>query len=366
VLAAMKGEELYPVPVDVYEGGVHWELRAKLQQHFGLAENDNEGLLQAFHACLRWGKPHYIGPPLEEIPTGVPIYPARKVMRDIWGTYGETVATYSDEVPRPLHAAQTVAEVEAHAWPDPAWFDYGRVGWLLDPPESDLPVAEWAKVNGDYARLAGGWSPVFSRAMDLFGMETGLTHVAEHPELIEAAIARIADFYEEFYRRFARAGRGHFDILAFGDDFATQRGLMLKPELWRQWFLPIWKRLFALGHEHGMKVAFHSCGAIRPVLADLVDIGLDILENVQVQAVGMDPAELKREFGQHLSFYGGMDIQAIMPSGSTEEVRREVRRLIDTLGVNGCYIFTTAHYLMDDVSVENTLAMYDEAEKYRR
>jgi len=366
VLAAMNGEELYPIPVDLYENGVHWELRSSLLRHFGLAEDDNEGLLKALNACIRWAMPLYVGPPLEEVPSGIPIYPSRKVRKDIWGTYGESVASYYDGIPRPLRSAETVAEVDAYPWPDPDWFDYDRLGWLLDPPEAYMPVAEWAGRYSDYARLAGGWSPIFSRAMDLFGMETGLLHVASRPELIEAASARNADFLEEYYRRLARVGRGHFEIMAWGDDIASQRGLLLSPAKWRKWFLPIWKRLFAIAHENGMKVAFHSCGSVRVVLPDLIDIGLDIFENVQVNAVGMDAAELKREFGQYLTFYGGMEIQEVLPKGSTDDVRREVRRLIGILGENGRYIFTTAHYLMDDVPMGNALAMYDEAVKYRR
>jgi uroporphyrinogen decarboxylase len=104
---------------------------------------------------------------------------------------------------------------------------------------------------------------------------------------------------------------------------------------------------------------------VRAILGDLVDIGLDILENVQVKAAGMDPGELKREFGKHLTFYGGMDTQEVLPQGTPEDVRREVRRLIDAMGTDGRYIFCTVHYLMGDVSVENSLAMYDEANTYR-
>ena len=156
-LAAMNGEELYPVPSDVFENGVHPELRAKLLRHFGLPEDDNEGLLRAFNACIRWARPLYIGPPLEEDTSGahVPIYPALKIVKDIWGTWGEGAATYYDGLPRPLRSTETVAEVEAYPWPDPDWFDYEKVGWIMDPPETYLPLAEWAKRNSDYARLAG-------------------------------------------------------------------------------------------------------------------------------------------------------------------------------------------------------------------
>lgn len=108
----------------------------------------------------------------------------------------------------------------------------------------------------------------------------------------------------------------------------------------------------------------HSCGAVRPLIADLVDCGFDISENVQITSAGMNPIELKREFGRHLTFYGAMDTQAI-PRGSPDDVRCEVRRLIDILGEDGHYIFTTCHFLLDDVPVENVVAMYEEANSYR-
>jgi len=129
VLACLHGEELYPIPSDVFENGVHPELRAKLLRHFGLAENDNEGLLQALDAHLRWCRPLYIGPPLEEDTSGrhAPIYPALKIVKDIWGTWGEGAATYYDGLPRPLRHAETVAEVEKHPWPNPEWNTTGAL-----------------------------------------------------------------------------------------------------------------------------------------------------------------------------------------------------------------------------------------------
>ena len=364
VLAAVDGNEIYPVPLDVFENGIHPKLRAGLLKHFGLAGDDNEGLLHALGACVRWAQPLYVGPQLEEDPSREAAYPSKTVMRNIWGTWSG-ISTYYDESDRPLRSAETVANIDAHRWPDPDWFDYDRVFDFRDTPETHVPVAQWAARHSDFARHAGSWNPVFCRVMDLFGMETGLMHLADRPDLIHATVAHIAEFLEEFYRRFARAGRGHYDILGFGDDFASQEALLVTPSKWREYFLPLWKRLFAIAHENGMKAGLHSCGSIRAVLRDLVDAGLDILEVVQVTAVGMNPAELKREFGHHLTFYGGMDTQHILPQGTPADVRRETRRLIDILGKNGHYVFTTMHFLMDDVPVENALAMHDEAMTYR-
>ena len=364
VLAAINGEEVLPVPFDVFENGFYPRLRAGLAQHFGVDKDDYEALLRALGACMRWARPLYVGPTPEEDVSQQPVYPLTKVFRNIWGTW-DGLETYYDGLARPLRAAETIADIDAHAWPDPDWFDYERIGSLWDIPEGYVPVAQWAAERSDFARHGTGWNPVFSRVMDMFGMETGLMHLADRPDLIHATVAHIGEFLEEFYRRFARAGQGHYDFLGFGDDFASQKGMMLTPNMWREYFLPLWKRLFAIAHQHGMKASMHSCGSIRPVLGDLIDAGLDILEVVQVTAVGMEPANLKREFGRHLAFYGGIDTQRILPLGNPTDVRREVRRLIDTLGKGGRYILASMHFLMDDVPVENVLAMYDEATTYR-
>jgi len=364
VLAAVRGEEVWPVPADVFENGIHPRLETQLMRHFGIDQADHEGLLRAVGACMRWARPLYVGPKLEEDLTQQPVYPHQKVMRNIWGTW-DGYATYYDAIDRPLRLAETVAEVEAYPWPSADWFDYSSAGWFWSTADSYQPLAQWAAGCADYARLGGGWSPVFCRIMDLFGMETGLMQLARRPDLIHATLDHVGNFLEEFYRRLACAGEGYYDFLGFGDDFASQRSMLLNPRHWRNYFLPLWKRLFAIAHAQGMKAALHSCGAVRPVLADLIDAGLDVLQVVQVTAVGMDPAELKREFGRHLTFYGGMDTQHILPHGWPEDVRGEARRLINILGKDGRYIFASMHFLMDDVPVENALAMYQEARTYR-
>ena len=364
LLAAVRGEEVLPIPVDVMENLIYPKLEVALCKRLGLKEVDREGVLRALGAYTRWGMPLYIGPPLEEAPIQpAEVFPYKKATRSIWGTWSG-IQTYSDAFDRPLSAVETVAEVEAYAWPNPDWFDCERIGWFLDAADEYLPVAQWAARHSDYVRVVGHFDPIFSRIMDLCGMERGLLLMAARPDLVHAMVAHIADFLAERYRRMADAGRGHIDFLMFGDDFAGQQGMLISPERWREYFLPVWRRLFAIAHEHGMKAQFHSCGAVRPVLGDLIDAGLDIFEVVQVTAVGMDPAALKREFGAHLTFYGGMDTQQILPYGTPEDVRREVRRLVDILGRGGRYLLSSMHVLMEDVPVENVLAMYSEAHSY--
>jgi uroporphyrinogen decarboxylase len=365
VLAALNKSEVYPVAVDVFENGMWPQLEASLSQHFGLAADDHERLLDALGSCVRWAMPRYIGPPLETYPGAAePVYPARRIYRNIWGTW-EGLETYSEVLYRPLRYAQSVSDVHAHKWPDPDRFDYQRVGWFWHTPETAEPVAVWSARHSEYGRLIGVWNPVFSRVMDLFGMEAGLVNLAARPDLIDATVGHIGDYLIEHNRRMARAARGLFDIHAHGDDFGGQNGMLLSPDMWRKYFLPLWRKIFDISHQNGLKAQLHSCGSIRPVIPDLIDAGLDILEVVQITAQDMDPVELKREFGRDLTFYGAFDTLHILPYGSPVEVRREARRLIDIFSKDGGYILSTTHFMFDEVPPENVLALYDEAGSYR-
>jgi uroporphyrinogen decarboxylase len=366
LLAAVNGEEIFPVPVDVMENRIYPELESGLRRYYGLAEDDQEGLLVALGAHMRWGKPPYVGPPLEDsLVQPDSSFPYRRATRNIWGSWNGS-NTWADMFDRPLLSAETVADVEEHRWPDPDWFDYGRLGLGADALLEDyLPVSDWAERHADYARVVGAFDPVFGRIMDMCGMERGLEHMASRPDLVHAMVAHIGDFLEEYYRRVASECRGHIDFLEFGDDFAGQQGMLLSPRRWREYFLPLWKRLFAVAHEHDMKVLLHACGSIRAVLGDLIDAGLDVFQTVQVTASGMSPEELKREFGADLAFHGGMDTQHILPRGTSDDVRSEARHLIDVMGKGGGYVLSTMHLLMDDVPVDNVVAMYDESRSYQ-
>ncbi len=360
VLAAVKGEEVWPVPVDLFESGLHPQIRAGLQAHYHHDPEDFEALLHALRAEFRWAAARYIGPPLEEVPGAVAQYPFTKVTRSIWGTWAG-IETYSDIFERPLSSVDTVAEVEAYSWPDPDWLDYHNLGWQ----GKMFTIADWANQAADYARIVGGWNPVFSRIMELYGMETGLLNLALRPDLIHATVAQIGEYLEEYYQRLARSASGYADFLGFGDDFAGQKGMLLRPDKWREYFLPLWKRLFAIAYQHDLIPMMHMCGSIRPVLGDLIDAGLAVYEVVQVTAQDMDPVELKREFGQHLAFYGGIDTQNTLPFGTADEVRREVQERIEVLAKGGRYILSSMHFLTDNIPVQNVVAMYEEAHTYQ-
>ncbi len=157
------------------------------------------------------------------------------------------------------------------------------------------------------------------------------------------------------------------DVVLCGDDLATQRGPILSLELYRKYVKPRQKKLYeAIKKKTRAFLFYHSCGAITPFLSDLVDIGVEIINPVQVSAEGMDTRRLKKEFGAVLSFWGGIDTQRVLPFGSEKEVREEVRRRIDDLAPGGGYVLCAVHNLQADVPAENIVAMYEEALSYGR
>ena len=365
-LASLNGKEVYPVPVDVWENGIHPILENGLCSYFGLEKEDHEGVLKKLNACMRWGGPVYIGPELENADLNVSIpFPFKKITKNIWGTW-DGLETYSGLFKRPLAEVSTVAQIENYPWPNPDWFDYNLICWLSDTWEKKIPIAQWAAEHSENLRFVAGWNPVFSRLMDMFGMEDGLMNICAEPKLIEAAIRCIEDFYVEYYTRVAQASSGLADIVGYGDDFAGQLNMMIDPETWRKLFLPTWKKLFEIGHKYGMKTQMHMCGNIRPVLGDLIDAGLDIYENLQTYAADMEPGSLKKEFGNDVVFYGGIDVQRILPFATAQEVRDEVMRFIDIMGKNGKYILASSHFLLEDIPYENVVAMYECANNYKR
>jgi uroporphyrinogen decarboxylase len=138
---------------------------------------------------------------------------------------------------------------------------------------------------------------------------------------------------------------------------------MISPESWRKFLKPTYKRLFELIKSYNLKVWFHSCGTFRPVMPDLIDIGMDIWETVQAHLEGNDPRELKKEFGNDLTFFGAINCQKTLPFGSPEDVRKEVRERVSTLGKGGGYICGPDHSIQANMPAENLIALYDEIRK---
>jgi uroporphyrinogen decarboxylase len=181
------------------------------------------------------------------------------------------------------------------------------------------------------------------------------------PEMAHWLMDRFTDFYLGFFDRMLTAAKGQIDILRVADDLGTQRSLFFSADMFRTFIKPRLKKLVDMAHSHGVKFMFHSCGAIRPLIEDLIEIGVDILDPLQAAAHGMEPRALKDACDNRICLHGGICTQYLLPKGTPEEVREEVRRRLDILGAGGGYILAPCHVLQTDVPTENILAMSETA-----
>jgi uroporphyrinogen decarboxylase len=201
---------------------------------------------------------------------------------------------------------------------------------------------------------------VFEMYWRLRGMEPSLTDMAFDPELANEMLQRCGDFAVQLSEAACR--RFPLDWLWTGDDVASQRSLMMSPDMWRNMVKPHLGRAFDVGKAHGLYVAYHCCGAVRPIIPDLIDMGLDVLNPIQCNCPGMDALELKRDFGAELTFMGGVDTQGLLPTATADEVRRATRELIDGMTSDGGgYILAASHTIPPETPIDNIFAMYHEA-----
>jgi len=337
------------VPIDYWAAP---ETERKLLHHYGLTTQQD--LLRRFDADFRYiDGPRYIGPE--------PAVHADGCVEDHWGVprvrvevgAADKAAAYREVIDFPLASAQSVADVRAYPkWPDPDWFDYDCACAQVAAARATGKVVVFM---GDRMNRAAQLKP----AMYLRGVEKILLDLALNPDIASYIFGRIADFYLEYARRALEAAGGDVDIFFMGDDFGTQHGLFMSRDMWRRFLRPGFAAMIELGHRFGCKVAHHTCGSVKPLIPDMIDCGLDILNPVQPHVEDMEPAELKRLFGERLSFHGSISIQRTLPFGTPDDVRREVRKRFDSLGPGGGFIFCTAHNIQADTPIENIEALFD-------
>ncbi len=198
------------------------------------------------------------------------------------------------------------------------------------------------------------------------GFENWMITLACEPDYVHKLYEILVDAWLENLRRFVDAVEDRVQIVQICDDFGTQKSLFLSVDMFRQLVMPHYQRGLEWIHSNtDMKVLLHSDGAIYPLLPSLVEMGIDILNPVQTSAVGMDPVKLKKEFGDHLTFWGGsLDCQKTLPYGTQEEVISEVRRHVEVFAPGGGYVFTSVHNIQANVPPQNVIAMYDTALEY--
>ena len=193
-----------------------------------------------------------------------------------------------------------------------------------------------------------------------FAVEFGMVR-EHHDEVGLAIIDRRVDFCYEVLRRGLEAAGGRVDILCLGEDCGNQNGRMVSPRDFDEVFRPRLERFYGLAHQFGAKAMMHSCGDTSDLMPTFIDMGLDVLDAMQPEPPGMDPDELKAEFGDRLTFCGLISTQDTLPFGTEAQCRAEARHRINVLGKGGGYIFSPAHCIQSDTPLDNVLAIYEEA-----
>ncbi|MEK6797302.1 MAG: uroporphyrinogen decarboxylase family protein [Spirochaetota bacterium] len=250
-----------------------------------------------------------------------------------------------------LKDCTTVEELMTHRWPKADWFDFSGFSERL---------GEWR----GFAVMASGAS-IWQHPTFLRGIEQLLMDILIAPDIAAFMIDTFTDFYIDYFDRMFSAAPGRIDILRIADDLGMQDRLLVSPDVFRDIFVPRLRRIIDMAKSHGVKVMFHSCGAIVPLIDSIIDAGVDILDPIQVTAKGMDPAMLKERFGTRLCLHGAIDTQYLLPCGTPADVQNAVISMADILGENGGFIMSPSHVLQSDVPTDNIIALYDTASQRR-
>jgi uroporphyrinogen decarboxylase len=251
-----------------------------------------------------------------------------------------------EDGPGALVEAQSLADLESFNWPTPDQFDHAALA---------RQCGRW-----DSYALIYGFADVWQRPALVRGWEGMFLDMIERPEWAHFLSRKFTDFYKEDYTRAAEATRGRIDLYLVISDLGSQTGPLISAAMFRQFVAPYLKELADCIHGLGAKVMYHSCGDVRPFIADLIELGVDVLDPIQPTGPKMQPESLKADFGDRLCFHGGIDMQRLLPLGTPEEIRAEVRRYGQMLGRQGGYILAPAHLFQPDVPPENILAVYQD------
>jgi uroporphyrinogen decarboxylase len=344
VLAAIDHRVLDRIPITFDAEGVVYEA---LHRH--LATTSKEALFDRLHVDT-W----MILPKSFIFPAGEQSKPEKT---SLWG-YRTRVTPYSggtyDELCHsPLASNDDVHAIRRHRWPADDALDF-----------SHFPAE--ARAHEDRAIIGVFTWGAYFIATFVRGMQDLLIDFVARKDYAHRLIETISErMLFSLDRMLSEHGHG-IDIVYMADDYCSQRGPLFSPEAFSEFVCPYLRQVADRTHRHNKKLLLHVCGAVRPLLPMIIDCGVDMLEPIQIRAEGMDPAGLKRDFGTHLCFYGGVDLQQVLCRGTPERVAHEVRRLIDILGSDGGYILGPGHtYIQIDAPMENILAMYETADSYR-
>ncbi len=277
---------------------------------------------------------------------------------DIWGRplqiVDHTSGQYEGDKGWALQDVVSLEDVKQYRWPEPDWWDFSPLPAVIKQLDAE---------QESHLRFRIG--SVFETAWQLRGMEDFLMDLVRAPELAIYIMERLTEILLENTRRVLEIAHDRLDMIYFYDDVATQNSLMVSPKMWHNHIKPLHAQLIDMAKSYNVPVMYHCDGAIYPLISELIELGVDLLNPIQPDAKNMEPERLKTEFGDKLSFHGGIDIIETLPRGTPEDVIREVKDRVQLLGKGGGYVLASSHHIQPDTPLENVLAMYEVDLRYR-
>ena len=367
VLIALSHKEPDRVPFDLgssFATGITKNAYINLARYLGVEEEEieffdtvqqlvypSERLLEKLSVDTRGVVPNIVrkNPEIEEKEDG-------KYFTDEWGIRWKMPKDgfYFDIVESPLSGNITEEDIEKFPWPDPT------------SPHLFDGVVEKAKKyygNGYAVMLESFCSGIFEMSCRLRGYEQFYTDLAINPEIACKIMDKIVELKIKFYEEASKKIGKYIQFIREGDDIAGQKNLLISPKMYSEYIKPRHKQLFEAQKKYFPEpffIFFHSDGAIYKIIPDFIEIGVEILNPVQITDEGITLEKLKKEFGKYLTFWGGgIDTQHTLPKGSKEEIREEVKKRIEILSQGGGFIFNTIHNIQDDVPPENIITMVE-------
>jgi uroporphyrinogen decarboxylase len=282
-------------------------------------------------------------------------------VRDEWGIVyrkheiAETHFIVESEAP--LRCAVSKDEIDHYPWPDPS--DPSRVEGLREAVQSYRTNGFGVAVNTSLM--------VMTQTQWLRGLEQFMIDTALNTKLLEYMMDKVLEIMFEMAHRLLEQVGDSADVVIMGDDLSHQGGLTYSPEMYRRIFKPRHRQIidFLKAHARNAKILYHCCGGIEPLIRDLMEIGVDAVNPVQVSAKRMeDTRKLKSLYGRDLTFWGGIDTQRVLPFGTPQQVRAEVKRRIEDLAPGGGYVLAAVHNIRPEVPPENVCALFDAATEF--
>jgi uroporphyrinogen decarboxylase len=363
---AVNHQEPDRVPIDFgrHVGSIHREAYLKLQDYLKepalrnqdrildrMAQNIvlDESLLERFAVDFRWLTPNWIG--VKEL--------SKDSYQDMWGIVWHFTGEMYSLVHSPLREA-TRTDLEKYPWPDP------------HHPALFKGLKEQAKALFEHTNYVIGADSIkggiLTTALQIRGYEQLLMDLVMDPEFAETLLDRILSIYQEMWTEYLKEVGSYVQIVYFTDDIGTQSSMMISPKTFRALIKPRLKRV--IDHIKGIadvRFMYHTDGAILPVIEDLIEIGVDILNPVQTSVQGLDRTDLlKEKYGDRICFHGAIDVQQILPKGTPETLRSEVTKRIRDLGKGGGYVLAPCHNIGHDVPPENVVALFEAAQELGR